>query len=124
MPPWERSIRSSNSGEIISSEAPPAHFNQLSTALPHAGVCRLTTSRQQPTTSAHEIKMPMAWAAELGRLGSVALGQHSAGVKRHEPQQKRRTLRALWITLKKLGENIQKKLRLQNCLGTLTSAEA
>ena len=68
--------------------------------------------------------MPMAWAAEFGRLGSVALGQHSAGVKRHEPQQKRRTLRALWITLKKLGENIQKKLRLQNCLGTMTSAEA
>ena len=79
------------------------------------GVCRLTTSSQQPTTSAHQVKMPVPGAAEFWRLGSVALGEHSAGVKRHEPQQREKTLRALWITLKKLGENIQKKLTLHNC---------
>ena len=60
--------------------------------------------------------MPVPGAAEFWRLGSVALGEHSAGVKRHEPQQREETLRALWITLKKLGENIQKKAQITELL--------
>ena len=61
--------------------------------------------------------MAMPGAAEFGRPSSVGLGEHSAGVKRHEPQEKEQRLRALWITLKKLGENIQKKAQITELLG-------
>ena len=77
-----------------------------------AAVCRLTTTSQQPSTSAHHVRMPMPRAVGLNLRSWPAwpLDQHSAGVKRHEASAEEKTLRVLWVTLKKLEENIQKKL--------------
>ena len=103
---WERSIHSNNSGDIIGACALQSAPNSFAT------VCRLTTTSQQPSTSAHHVRMPMPRAVGLNLRSWPAwpLDQHSAGVKRHEASAEEKTLRVLWVTLKKLEENIQKKL--------------